>query len=516
MLLVPMLLLMACQPTTEETSPSDPYAGWEVTDSTDAGFSEYDYIHEVWEVTPSASQYFDTPFGENRRFYLLRPRFPPATAIPLLTLLHGGGVDNDAAPDYYDDPTETMCWSTRAIAEGNLTIKHFQLHEAMQRGWAVVVPENLFCDFWAGRGAQDPVDPINHRSNEHFSEVLDFLYEGRGGFEIDHLYFWGNSAGGAGAVTLSDRYGKADAIIVDSAPCNTIEYYDDDPDALGHIFGGAPYEADATTPTPYLQNYLDASCNWLVSDGGMRTPMFVPFNTRDQLTQSYSPLALVDALQTTYPAEGVRYGAHNFNHDSPSDTFHTQAKGTTTLTRYTTSLMFEFLAGANLTWVEAEDGCLEKICDVGVLLSESNSKSDILRTASNSALRAVTPQDGAGVLYTAPVPEDIATATDVTATIILQFTGQASAGKESIIATIHYQDAHTAVTQDVRLMDLVFDHTAAEGFYPLMQRQMAQTSSTSIHLPIADPSTATLSVEYTGLGDKDATLYLDAVVYQTR
>jgi hypothetical protein len=65
-------------------------------------------------------------------------------------------------------------------------------------------------------------------------------------------------------------------------------------------------------------------------------------------------------------------------------------------------------------------------------------------------------------------------------------------------------------------MDLVYDNTAEQGFYPLMQQQMAQTSSTSIHLPIADPSTATLSVEYTGLGDKEATLYLDAVVYQTR
>jgi hypothetical protein len=516
MLLVPMLLLMACAPATEETNSDDLYAGWEVTDSTDVGFLGYNYIREVWEITPSASQHFDTPFGENRRFYLLRPRFPPATATPLLTLLHGGGVDDDSAPDYYDNPSETMCWSTRAIAEGHLDIKHFQLHEAMQRGWAVVVPENLFCDFWAGLGSQDPVDPTNHRSNEHFFEVLDFLYEGRGGFEISDLYFWGNSAGGAGAVTLSDRYGKADAIIVDSAPCNTIGYYDDAPNELGHIFGGAPYKDDATTPTPYLQNYLNASCNWLVSDGGMRTPMFVPFNTRDQITQSYSPLALADALQATYPAEGVRYGTHNFNHNGPSSTFHTQAKGTTTLTRYTTTMMFEFLVGASLTWVEAEDGCAKDSCDVGLLLSESNSKNDILRYASNSALRVVTPQDGAGVFYTAPIPEEIATANDVTATIILQFMGQASAEKESVIATIHYQDAHTTVTQDVRLMDLVYDNTTDEGVYPLMQQQMAQTSATSISLPIADPSTATLSVQYTGLGDKEAQLWLDAVVYQVR
>jgi hypothetical protein len=507
--------------TGTTTTKPDKWDGWEMVDSDTEGYDLYGYVLETWQVGPKAENYFQTNLGTERTFYLLRPQETPLEEVNLLVSLHGGAVDDDSAEDYYtekEDPFQTKCGLAQEVSIGFAAFRHLQIHEIMTRGWAQVVPVNLWCDFWVGRGEDDPVDQENHMSYVHVSETLDFLLDGAGGFDVADLYIWGNSSGGAAAIPLAHWYDGVDGVVSDSPPCKMEEYYYDDQSSLKHIFGGRPF--DGLKETEFIQNYRDVSCDWLVASGGYDVPTYVTYNVRDALTGSYSPEAFAAAADAVWPSAGVRYGYHDLDHDSPGLTFHTQTRSSDTIGQYTTVAMFSFLEGATVKWAEAEAGCSTWPCDVGSVLNAKKSPMEpVLKNSSKSSAIVVRQASGAGVAYTGRLPEDYADGETLKAVFVLEVEGLTPVVPDSdVLLTISYEnDSGVIVSQNVTAGDIVTDifvvGKTVDKTKERHQRHMKQYSASSLSFTVQDPKTSRLTVSYTGAGEPGLTIYIDAIQY---
>jgi hypothetical protein len=407
----------------------------------------YDYVIETWSIGPAADNYFETVLETQRVFYLLRPvTFTAETRdVPMLVFLHGGAVGDDSSEDYYDvkDPYTTNCGLARNVAKATLFGPMALNDLTMARGWVTIAPENLWCDFWVGRGESDPVDTENHKSYVHVTEVMDFMHVGGGGFVPTKTYLWGTSSGGAGSMPISHWYeGGVDGVIADSPPCNMLSYYDDDKRSLEHIFGGPPFDDEAgTIKSKWHQNYLDPSCTWLVSDDNYSVPIFVPYNSQDQLTATYNTTALSDNMDTYLASAGVRYGHHDFDHASPGSTYHVQSVLGGLPGPYTTELMLRFLEGKELFWTEAESSCLDGDCLIGDIDSEIDNPDYKWEKFSKAAGRSVSASAGTGVALSEPLPEAIGNGDEITATIMVVTVDIDALEPKEVVFVIEYEEA---------------------------------------------------------------------------
>jgi hypothetical protein len=505
--------------TGTTTTETDKWDGWHVVDSDRQGFDLYGYVLQTWQIGPEAENYFQDNLGNDRRFYLLRPEETPLEEINLLLNLHGGAVDDDSPEDYYTelDPYLTNCGLANEVSLGFTAFRHMQSHEVMARGWAMVVPVNLWCDFWIGRGEEDPVDPEHHKGYTHVSETLDFLTSGATGLDVANLFAWGSSSGGAAALPIAHWYGEFDGVISDSPPCKMDEYFFDDQSSLMHIFGGPPFFDGKKTEV--YQNYLDVSCDWLVESGGYDVPTYVAYNVRDLLTRSYSPESFAAAADAVWAPAGIRYGYHDWDHDYPGTTFHTQTRGSETLSRYTTSAMFSFLEGATVNWIEAEHGCTTWPCDVGTATDTKTGLADYtLTVSSGSGAIVVTQAEGAGVAYTGAIPSYLEEGETLTAVVVFDAVGLGSISDSSLLLTIAYEnDDGVKASIDLLSDDFVTDDfeigVTMEGTKAALQRQMAQYAASSLSFTVEDLATSRITVSYWGVGGKNARLYIDAIQY---
>lgn len=490
---------------TSETDTDDPAAdwpGWEVVDTDTTSFAEWDYEVRTYEIGAEWPNAYDTMLGTPRRFYLLAP-VDASGAIPVIASFHGGAVDDDSDPAYYTtgDPYETKCGVAADVSAAFVTPEHTLMpYLAATRGWAMVFPENLWCDFWSGRGDADPVDPL-HRSYEHVAEILDFLEDGGPGFSASELYGWGSSSGGAGAMIAAAWYDGFGGVIADSAPCDMVTYFPDDPRAMEHIFGGPPLEADGKTPTGAYPNYLAASCTEFVANG-FTVPVYVPWNNRDILTNPNNPSALVGALQAHYTPSGVRWGSHDFDHNAPGTTFHAQSRQTPPPFPYVTELMFRFLEGADLVWNEAEHGC-QSGCTVGATLT--NEPAPPWSTYSLGGGRIAEPPGGVGVMWQAGLPGSLpgGVAMDAVALIV----AEAGALSDSdVVARIVYSESGI----DQASVDLTGATFAVSHNPPSDAAEMVtMVQGNKLSFTPTDPGAGQLRIETTGI----ATLRLDAIVF---
>lgn len=466
--------------TTTATTTTADYPGWQIVETDEEAFAVWGYTIQTWEIGPEWKNYYQAPIGVDRRFYLVVPSDLEADEkLDVLTMFHGAVVDDDSDPKYYTgkDPFETYCGEARDSASqfyiAGLTYIPFFVAE---RGWALLIPENLWCDFWVGRGPEDPVDTVNHRSYEHVAEVLDFVSDGGPGFSMDNLYVWGSSAGGVGATATATWYDGVDGLVVDSSPCDMAMYYSYDSGAMRHIFGGPPYAGEDETPSPEHQNYLDASCNYQVSSEGLRVPIAHTYNTYDVLTALDISESLESAVADNYTSASNRSFSHNFSHFAPGQWNHGQSRARDNPFPYYTLALFRFLEGKQLVIQEAESSCLEAFstCTVGESIHEDPNIP--WANHSNGGGRELLP-GAVGYFFDSALPEEVANLADgtpVIATAVLEIESDVLDPKTQIL-TINYIDALGA-SQEVALYAGDFTEEVA----PIAEPVLHQLNTTQI------------------------------------
>jgi hypothetical protein len=321
-------------------------------------FERWDAVREDWEITPDWPGWFPTILGDDRRFQIVRPnRAVDGEAVPVLLALHGAAIDDDSDPNYYaNDPTETLCGAARAIGSSYVDLGTLLAPLALERGWAIVAPEGLWCDGWKGLGSDDLADPEHHFGFVQLSEVKDFVDAGAAGFTPTKWYAWGSSSGAGGTVLAAAWKGGFEGIVADSPPCDWLVYWHTDREVVEHLLGGSAFEADGITPSPIYDRYVADSCDTLARD--IDTPVFHPWNWNDHLVAPGHNTELDEALAKR---AGVRSFAYDFDRYAPAESYHTQTQSKAIPMAYVPALAFQFLEGRNVRWVEAEDACTD--CD---------------------------------------------------------------------------------------------------------------------------------------------------------
>jgi hypothetical protein len=474
-----------------ETDPADPFAGIELVSADGESFGDLGYEVARFEVTEAAAQPYRTASDSNPAFYVLRPAASEEEA-PVLLWLHGGalGDDSEGTPA----PCEEADNLATALLERSLLVPQM----AIARGWAMLVPVNEFCDGWHGLGAADPVDPERHWGQAHAQLALDFVRADRAGFDAaEELYGWGTSAGAAGLVYTASQYPGFDGLVVDSAPCDLYAYAEQDPLAIHHVLGGLPQASDVTDEV--LRRYDEHSCDRIVAAGGVTAPLFLAWNSHDQLVPPVHSENLAAALAVAYGASGGRYGVHDFAHESPGDSFHVQTRIARAPLGYVSELMFRFLEGGRVALVEAEAGC-EAGCTVGEVVTST--EEPVLNFSAQSGREA--PAGSAGVLYSGRPPEGVAAGDRVEATAILGVAGSEGLPESTIVGRLVAGEA-------VRVLTLA--DFAAEGAQPRQDgaELLAQLQATKLAFTVGDPAATVLTLETEGA----VTLRLDAIAWTT-
>jgi hypothetical protein len=366
------LLLLACSgsPDTGDPVLAADFPGWTRTRVDTTTYARWDGVREDWEIRADWPGWFPTLLGDDRRFQIVRPSHAvEGEQVPVLFALHGAAIDDDSDPNYYaGDPTQTLCGAARAIASSYVDPGTLVAPLALERGWAVVAPEGLWCDGWKGLGRDDLADPEHHFGFVQLSEVKDFVDAGAAGFAPASWYAWGSSSGANGAI-LSDAWkGGFDAIVADSPPCDWLVYWHTDRETVEHLLGGSAFEKDGVTPSPIHERYLAESCDTLVR--GSDTPVFHPWNWNDNLVAPGHNSQLQDALAKR---PDVRSFSYDFDRYAPAASYHTQTQGKAIPMAYVPALAFTFLEGRNVRWLEAEDVCTD--CD-GIRTEDADEGSD--------------------------------------------------------------------------------------------------------------------------------------------
>jgi hypothetical protein len=483
-------------------SGTDPLAprDFAVVASDAVTFADIGYVKETWALGGAADDAYATLIGTAPSFYLFRPAdLERGEALPLLAWFHGGATDVDAGTESAPTgncATEAIDQNTAQIVDNPSPIAGYLA--AMR--WALVIPRNEWCDNWQGEGPGDPVDPLHHYGYYHASRVLEFLRARGGGFDVAALYGWGTSAGGAGLVSVAAKDGSFDGLVVDSSPCDQLINYNSDPEVYVHIFGGTPEDAEP------LYRMEHASCTWLVQNLGVRAPMYMTYNSQDQLCPVAHPTALRNALDSAYRAGGVRYGYHDFDHQAPSPKYHVQSRVGVLPMGYTTGLLLQFLQGKNLAWREAEaqdEDCGGVEC-VGKRF-EDNASADMFSLGAGWAAAKGT----AGVLYHEAVPATLRLGVENEAVAILKVPTLEGIEGNPELATLVYAEGEVT-TQQVITASMVVAPSEG-GDEDQVTKFVPQYLATRLRFRPTDAAAGTFSLRTTG----KAEIELDAVVYVT-
>ncbi len=496
---------------TDEPWPWPTDTEFIVTAVDDETWAEDDYITLTYNLHPEADEHYDSILeGEDATFYLMVPEdVQPTEELTILTWFHGGAIGDDSDPENLPD----RCTAEKVMGNALKAVQDELLPTSVARKerWAVLIPRNDWCDSWLGDGPSDPVDPQRHYSQYHVGRVLDFIHSGDAGFQPSgELYGWGTSMGGTAAIVAAHRHPRFTGLVIDSPPSSMFLYYElntfgEDDIIMEHILGGPPYD-EKGQPTEWYDNYYWASAETIIASGEMQVPMYVIWNSEDQLCDPPHVEVLIEAMNTTYPAD-VRHGEHDLDHRSPGDQYHTQSTSPLPPQGYSGALLIDSLEGAWLTWTEVEDGCqgdLEGLCTVGEVLDQ-----DAIETISDysrGAVRIVTPADGAGVAYCGHLPEGFEAGDQLRATAIVVARGIGTTSPDDPVLTLTYAEGEVVAEQALGSADFMDDGAGT------VSSAMDQYEATAIEFVVADPTQGTLCARVEG----EATLYLDSIVYAKR
>jgi hypothetical protein len=216
------LLLLACNVPEEKSSSPPPgpnsaeqiYQFQEASEDTTT-YAEVGYVGSTWNLAPDNYHPYRDAQGFLPSFDLYYPADTEGKEVPLVVWYHGGAFGNDSNGNMpagcgRDDISAMMNSTVGTIS---LVVPWFA-----ERGWALVMPRNGWCDMWVGQGADDPVD-TGHFGYTHVERVISFLQSGGAGFKTSALYGWGTSMGATGAISVAARHGGFDGVIADSPPC---------------------------------------------------------------------------------------------------------------------------------------------------------------------------------------------------------------------------------------------------------------------------------------------------------
>ena len=394
---------------TDTTSLLDDYVVTELDQTT---YAMQGYEVATFELAPDADDPYPSLLeGYTPTFYVVRPMEIGEAPLNTMLWFHGGALGDDSSGEL---PRGCQAEQVIDYATRTITSDFLPLTMSMSQGWAMVLPRNDWCDYWTGLGPTDPVDPERHYGYYHTARMLDFVRAGGAGWTPDRLFSWGTSAGGGAAIHVPARYDADlfEGVISDSAPSSMLLYYNTDPQAIGHIFGGGP-----TDSPEVAARYQQASAETLISELGLELPIYVTWNVKDTLVGVAQPLSLIKAMEDHYAPAGVNHGAHDYNHRSPGDQYHTQSKWPHVPWGYTGDAMFRFLDGADITWVEAEDACggpLAKSCVLGAVRTEDDPldkeegpPAPSVIDFSGGAVIETLPAEGEGVAMVMAIPESI-------------------------------------------------------------------------------------------------------------
>ena len=449
---------------------------------------------------------------EAPRFHLVvnEERVSAGEPQPLLVWLHGGV---SGIPD--DEEFGTFCSMYAEANKGSTLLEiiqgavdsHGNLWSlADQRGWMIAIPESTWCDHWAGRGADDPMNPTNY-SLVHIETILDALTDGLDGVQADSsaVYAWGTSIGGAGvfpvAYGLDGQSSRFAGVVADSGPVSLTEWYETDyyRPVVEHLVGGAAYDEKTGEATEYMSAYSLIDGPLLIQQNGFRVPVFSAYNTYDTLTTVQHGDNLEAALETHYGADGARYFSHDFQHYAPGERYHTQTQGSYVPWLYTAESAFSFLEGREVRFLEAESFCDEGVC---ALIQETDADAD--ENASSFSLGGVVkkePKDGFGTLFSGTLPDDLPRGVEIELLVITKATGLQSSNNDLLVTDMTVWSEGNAVVAHRRLNAMDF---APEGEASLAQHQ-AQVEATRFSMTLPEDGDHWLEMTYEARG----TVYLD-------
>lgn len=439
-----------------------------------ATYANQGYERITYTLSPDAPEPYPSLLdGYEPTFYLIQPVDPPDPVPGALMWFHGGSLGDDSAGVLPQNCSDTRV--TR-LEEDTLTTAYMPFLLAMQDQMAIVLPRNDWCDFWTGTGPDDPIDPIRHYGYYHTQRVLQWLLDGNAGFSLTPtLYAWGTSVGGAAAVHVAHKLGGFQGVVVDASPTSMFGYYHEDPAALEHIFGGAPYDDDGA-PSEVWDRYAAASTETLVTDLGLRLPLYIAWNDEDKQVPNVHPHTAVEALEAVYDPEGARWGNHNFAHLAPTGSFHTQTRWPQIPWGYTGAALWEFLTeDKTLLWQEAEEGCPNDggdECTLGGLVTGA-SDSDHASLFSQGTIRQVSAEAGSGLLWRDRVAPALPVGVPITAHVIVEVEELTDEDDDAIVGRLVWSEGDRRAELLFRGSDFVPD----EGSKPSDDLHQIETTT---------------------------------------
>ncbi len=388
-------------------------------------FADAGYTWTTFEVGSDFERPFTSADGLPPRFNVVWPTTPDAgTAYPVVLVLHGASTDVDTKVPEGD---YGRCTQEHGISEGTDMVRRSALiPHALAEGFVVVVPENSFCDGWAGLGPDDPVD-TTHAGYFLEKVALGHLRWGTDVLTVDsdRIFGLGTSLGATGVPWFASHYDAVAGIVYDSGAPDFVRYtVDKDYSGVDletryargtHIMGGEPYESDGVTESEWYSRYLHHSLDRGTAAGVLSTPAFVIFNTQDEVAPGDMYEGVDAVLDAALTPAGKRWTIHDVDHPTP---MHTQIHSPSAT--YATWGAMQFLLGRHVAYVEAEGRTGSGW--VGADVADT--------TATATASQGVVRESGrgeAGTLVELPLPADASGHTSVTVFLAINGGGDASA-----------------------------------------------------------------------------------------
>ena len=522
------IALFGCGGKSEDTARPNPPGPPDTTDTTDthtgpvhtgdtAGLPSKGFVRvqrdaerlealdlSVWSYEVRDQGYL-TNDGTAPRFHMvLDPEWAEdEEERPVIFWLHGGVLGIPGDETYGRFCSFETKWkkgeenSLVQLVRGAIEEHDLILSMARDRGWIFVVPESDWCDFWAGRGPEDPVHTSNY-SLWHIESILDRLEwpEGLDGVHVNpsQVYAWGTSIGGAGVLPVAHGLNGDDprfaAVVSDSGPAalskwEVNEWYSP---ILAHLFGGLPSDEEGK-PTEYAENYNWVDGTLLLSERGFRTPVFHAYNRYDTLTPFSQSQAFDAGLEAAYLPEGVRYLSHDFEHRAPGERFHTQTQGRMMPWGYTAYAAMEFLSGKAVRFIEAES-----FCDTGCNLEEEEGTEGNQDPSPYSRGTVITrsPEDGEGILHEGVLSSTLARTEPLMLSLVLIATDLGALDNSVIAATITIETEKETIAQ-TRVQSGIWQATSTDG-------EQAQLAATTLGVTLPLGEEVTFRIDYHGVG----------------
>ena len=515
---ISLLGLLACtEPTTDKDSRPPP-PDFQMTEVDRDSYKSWDYKVQTYSLHPKAKAPYDSLFANTVNedgtetdhrpsFYLLRPKDSTTQPPAVLFYLHGGTIADDRDfPSTGNLPDACQRESVLGLSKDKIDQQLMPLSMAAERGWLVVVPRNDWCDYWLGHGSADP-QATWHYGGTHFERVLNFLEDGHAGIDLpDRRFLWGSSAGGGAAAHLAVRHGGFEAIVADSSPSDLFELYLKAPEALAFQFGGPPFEENGEK-SEFWQAYAEASAHTLIASASLKTPLFLLWNTMDQRVNPAHAQSLIDAMKSHYDPFGIAWGSKDLNHPSPGEHFHVQGNRPSLPAAAAAFAMLEFLTGADLMWVEAENGCGDagEICTVGQDIALETDSPESISSLSQAQGRQVFASEGPGVLWSAPVPTELPADQELVVQAIFKVTSESTLPSGTVLGKL-------ILHSDLQRIEILLQ---TDDLAPAAQARrtevIGQLRATRLSFERVHEEQAVLELEVTGVAD----LILDAVIFST-